>query len=95
MGKITVKDAEALKSSGVLSQAAVTEMEEKGLVSKERTTVRRFMKTADNVYVEPTLYFRGGKNTTKSKKMESFITEFNTLLEKYTTVNKTTNKTTK
>jgi len=27
--------------------------------------------------------------------MESFITEFNTLLEKYATVNKTTNKTTK
>ena len=85
MGKITVKDAEALTNSGVLSKAALTEMQDQGLVSKERTIVRRFMKPADNVYVEPTLYFRGGKNTTKSKKMESFITEFNTLLEKYTT----------
>jgi len=85
MGKITVKDAKALEDSGVLSKAALSEMQGQGLVSKERTTVRRFMKTADNVYVEPTLYFRGGKNTTKSKKMESFITEFNTLLEKYTT----------
>jgi len=92
MGKITVKDAKALEDSGVLSKAALNEMQGQGLVSKERTTVRRFMKTADNVYVEPTLYFRGGKNTTKSKKMESFITEFNTLLEKYTTTNKTKTK---
>ena len=91
MGKITVKDAKALENSGVLSKAALNEMQGQGLVSKERTTIHRFMKTADNVYVEPTLYFRGGKNTTKSKKMESFITEFNTLLEKYTT-NKTKTK---
>tara|TARA_R100001594_G_scaffold24975_3_gene49005 strand:+ start:1195 stop:1473 length:279 start_codon:yes stop_codon:yes gene_type:complete len=92
MGKITVKDAETLKKNKVLSEAALKEMQDQGLVSKERTTVRRFMKTADNVYVEPTLYFRGGKNTTKSKKMESFITEFNTLLEKYTTTSKTKTK---
>ena len=60
-------------------------MEDKGLVSKERTTVRRFMKTSDGKWVEPMLYFRGSKDTTKSKKMESFITEYNNLLEKYTT----------
>ena len=85
MGKITVKDAGALVTSGVLSKAAVAEMEDKGLVSKERTTVRRFMKTADGKWVEPMLYFRGSKDTTKSKRMESFITEYNNLLEKYTT----------
>ena len=85
MGKITVKDAGALVTSGVLSKAAVAEMEDKGLVSKERTTVRRFMKTSDGKWVEPMLYFRGSKDTTKSKRMESFITEYNNLLEKYTT----------
>ena len=85
MGKITVKDAEALQDSGILSKAAVTEMRDKGLVSKERTTVRRFMKTSDGKWVEPMLYFRGSKDTTKSKRMESFITEYNTLIEKYTT----------
>ena len=89
MGKITVKDAEALKTSGILSEAAVTEMQDKGLVSKERTTVRRFMKTSDGKWVEPMLYFRGSKDTTKSKRMESFITEYNTLIEKYTTTRKT------
>ena len=91
MGKITVKDAEALKDSGILSDAAVAEMQDKGLVSKERTTVSRFMKTSDGKWVEPMLYFRGGKDTTKSKKMESFITEYNNLLEKYTTTRNTNN----
>ncbi len=91
MGKITVKDAEALKTSGILSEAAVTEMQDKGLVSKERTTVRRFFKTSEGKWVEPMLYFRGGKDTTKSKKMESFITEYNNLLEKYTTTRNTNN----
>ena len=85
MGKITVKDAEALRTSGILSEAAVTEMQGKGLVSKDRTTVRRFIKTADNKWVEPKLYFRGAKGIEKSKKMESFISDFNTILEKYTT----------
>ena len=86
MGKITVKDAEALQESGLLSDSAVAEMQSQGFVSKERNTVRRFFKTAEGQWVEPRLYFRGGKDTTKSKKMESFITEYNKLLEKYTTV---------
>jgi hypothetical protein len=92
MGKITVKDAVALQDSGILSEAAVTEMQDKGLVSKERATVRRFMKTSDGKWVEPMLYFRGSKDTTKSKRMESFITEYNNLLEKYTTTRNTENK---
>ena len=92
MGKITVKDAVALQDSGILSEAAVTEMQDKGLVSKERTTVRRFIKTSEGKWVEPMLYFRGSKDTTKSKKMESFITEYNNLLEKYTTTRNTNNK---
>ena len=92
MGKITVKDAEALRISGILSDAAVNEMQDKRLVSKERTTVRRFIKTSEGKWVEPMLYFRGSKDTTKSKKMESFITEYNNLLEKYTTTRNTNNK---
>ena len=60
-------------------------MQNKGLVSKNKTTVRRFIKTADGKWVEPQLYFRGSKDTTKSKRMESFITDYNKLVEKYTT----------
>ena len=50
------------------------------------------MKTSDGKWVEPMLYFRGSKDTTKSKRMESFITEYNNLLEKYTTTRNTENK---
>ena len=91
MGKITVKDAEALRTSGVLSDTAVAELESKGFVSKDRTTVRWIFKTPENKLVEPCLYFRNAKGTTKSKKMQSFVTEYNSLLEKYATT--TNNKT--
>ena len=93
MGKITVKDAEALQKSGILSEAAVNEMHDKGLVSKKRDdAIRRFIKTADGKWVEPMLYFRGSKDTTKSKNMKSFIDEYNTLLKKYTITRNTKTK---
>ena len=91
MGKISQKDTEALVSSGVLSKSALTEMENKNLVAKNKSSVRRFMKTADGKFVEPSLYFRGAKGTKPSKKMTEFTNEYQKLLEKYTTI-KTTNK---
>ena len=42
MGKITSKDADKLKKSGILSEAALNEMQNKGLVSKGRKHVKRF-----------------------------------------------------
>jgi len=92
MGKITVKDAEALRTSGILTDATVSELQKVGIVSKDRTTIRFTFKTPENKLVEPCLYFRNAKGTTKSKKMQSFITEYNSLLEKYAT---TTNDKTK
>ena len=66
-------------------------MENKNLVAKNKSSIRRFMKTADGKFVEPSLYFRGAKGTKKSKKMTEFTTEYQKLLEKYTTT-KTNNK---
>ena len=91
MGKISQKDTEALVSSGVLSKRALTEMKDKNLVAKNKSSVRRFMKTADGKFVEPSLYFRGAKGTKPSKKMTEFTNEYQKLLEKYTTI-KTNNK---
>ena len=91
MGKISQKDTEALVSSGVLSKRALTEMEDKNLVAKNKSSVRRFMKTADGKFVEPSLYFRGAKGTKPSKKMTEFTNEYQKLLDKYTTT-KTNNK---
>ena len=67
MGKISQKDTEALVSSGVLSKRALTGMENKNLVAKNKSSVSRFMKTADGKFVEPSLYFRGAKGTKPSR----------------------------
>ena len=85
MGKISQKDTQQLVESGILSKKALSEMTDKGLVAKNKNAVRRFMKTADNKFVEPSLYFRGAKGTKPSKEMTEFTTEYQTLLEKYTT----------
>ena len=85
MGKISQKDTQQLVESGILSKKALSEMTNKGLVSKNKNAVRRFMKTADNKFVEPSLYFRGAKGTKPSNKMTEFLTEYQKLLEKYTT----------
>ena len=86
MGKLTAKDTEDLLKSKILTDESVAELKDKGMISKGRQqTVKRFIKTADNKWVEPKLYFRGAKGVEKSKKMESFISDYNVLLEKYTT----------
>jgi len=93
MGKITKKNIDELRDSGVLSDKAVAEMEEKGLVTKSRrTTIKRFMKTADGKMVTPFMYFRGGQNAKPSQKMEKFTVEYNALVDKYTKPTTTVNK---
>jgi hypothetical protein len=85
MGKLSAKARDALLASGTLTQASVEELQKDGHISKAKQVVKRFIKTADGKWVEPKLYFRGGKNVQKSKKMESFISDYNNLLNKYTT----------
>ena len=86
MGKLTAKDTEELLKSKILSEDSIAELKDKGMISKGRQqTVRRFIKTADNKWVEPKLYFRGAKGVEKSKNMESFVSDYNVLLQKYTT----------
>ena len=92
MGKLSSKDAAKLTESGVLSKKALNEMENNGFVSKGRTSVKKFIRTAEGKFVTPCLYFRGAKDTTPSKKMQSFIADYEKLLEKYTTIKTTTNK---
>ena len=53
MGKLSAKDADKLKKSGILSKKALDEMETKGLVSKGRTSVKRFIKTSEGKFVTP------------------------------------------
>ena len=93
MGKIKREDVEALRKAGRLSEAAITEMESSEVVSKgRRTTIKRFMKTADGKMVTPFMYFRGGQNAKPSKRMEMFTIEYNALVDKYTNPTTTINK---
>ena len=82
---IKKEDTQKLVKSGVLSKNALAEMEKTNVIAKSRTTVKRFMKTADGKFVEPSLYFRGGKGCKPSKKMVEFTNEYQKLLDKYTT----------
>ena len=82
-------DIEKLKKAGVLSAKATAALEKSGGVSKKSVTPKRFIKTADNVWVVPTLYYRGGKNTKPSKKQTELTNKINTLITKYTTERKT------
>tara|TARA_Y100001951_G_scaffold5389_1_gene3453 strand:+ start:174 stop:443 length:270 start_codon:yes stop_codon:yes gene_type:complete len=88
---IKKEDTQKLVKSGVLSKKALAEMENSNVIAKNKTIVKRFMKTADGKFVEPSLYFRGAKGTKPSKKMTEFTNEYQKLLEKYTTI-KTNNK---
>ena len=85
MGKLSSKDAKALKESGILSNKALAEMEKTGHVSKNNTKVKKFFKTKEGKFVSPMLYFRGSKNTTPSKPMESFVSDYEALVNKYAT----------
>ena len=82
-------DIEKLKKAGVLSAKATKALEKSGGDSRRNVAPKRFLKTADGVWVIPTLYFRGGKNTKPSKKQTELTEKINTLITKYTTERKT------
>jgi|TARA_R100000789_G_C2991863_1_gene146315 hypothetical protein len=86
MGKLTVKQAEELVKKGVLDKDTLVSMRTEGLVSSRRNSTRRFMKTADNTYVSPQLYFAGLKGAKYSNKMKELRDKFNNLVDGYTTV---------
>ena len=87
MGKLTKKDLEMLEKSEVFDKETSDKIRENGLATG-RKSVKHYMKTKDNVWVIPTLYWRNAKGTVKSKKMEEFNTEFSGLLTKYATERK-------
>ena len=87
MGKLTSKDLDMLEKAEVFDKETSDRARKDGLAGK-RTSSKRYMKTKDNVWVSPTLYWRNGKGTVKTKEMEEFNTEFSELLTKYATERK-------
>jgi len=88
MGKLTVKETEALQREGILSKASVKEMQDKGLVSSRQRNARRYMKTAFGNLVTPQLYFQGLAGQKYSKSMTELRTKFNDLIKEYTIIKK-------
>jgi hypothetical protein len=85
MGKLTVAEAEQLEKQGVLSNKAIKEMQDSGLVSTRKRNTRRYMKTANGTWVCPQLYFQGLNGKDYSKKMMEFRDKFNALVTEYAT----------
>ena len=92
MGKLTKKDVELLEKAEVFDKETSDNLRKRGLASSNRTSSKRYMQTKDEngkqVWVSPTLYWRNGKGTVKTKKMEEFNTKFSELLTEYATERK-------
>ena len=87
MGKIKQSDIDKLKEAGKLSASAEKSLKQTKSISKTSTTTRRFMKTKNGTFVSPSLYFRGGRGLEASEEMLKFQSEYDKLVNKYTTTN--------
>jgi len=85
MGRLTVNEVATLKESGVLNEDTIAEMQEAGLVSTRTRNTSRWMRTKNNTWVSPQLYFQGLDGSEYSKKMTEFRAEFQSLVTKYCT----------
>ena len=85
MGTLTVNDLKSLQKAGIVNDKTAKGIIEKGLASNTHRSTKSYMKTKDNKWVSPTLYWRGGSNTEPSAKMSEFKQKFNELVTEYTT----------
>ena len=90
MGKLTIAEVTELNKTGVLSDASVKEMQDKGLVSSRTRNEKRVVKTANGTFVTPQFYFQGLNGSKYSKPMTELKDKVATLINKYTTIQKIT-----
>ena len=83
MGKIKAEDLDMLKKHGRLSEAALNEMNSKGMVSKPRKSIKRFFTTSDGRKVQFMHYWRGIGDSKPSKKMTEFVDKIIPLHNEY------------
>ena len=87
MGKITVKDATDLVKKGLLSEDDLKKLENENLVSKRASNPKKYVKSANGVYVEPMFYFKGLKKDGKyTKDMTKMRKEVNVIISKYAVI---------
>jgi len=84
MGKLTMKQAEEMLESGLLTKDKMKEWQDSGLISSRQRGKKWYMKSKDNKIVFPQLYFQGlGKGGQYSPNMSNLRDEFNKLIHKY------------
>ena len=87
MGKITVKDATDLVKKGLLSEDDLKKLENENLVSKRASNPKKYVKSANGIYVEPMFYFKGLKKDGKyTKDMTKMRKEVNVIIGKYAVI---------
>tara|TARA_Y100001951_G_C11057545_1_gene139018 strand:- start:6 stop:293 length:288 start_codon:yes stop_codon:yes gene_type:complete len=87
MGKITVKDATDLVKKGLLSEDDLKKLENENLVSKRASNPKKYVKSANGIYVEPMFYFKGLKKDGKyTKDMTKMRKEVNVIISKYAVI---------
>ena len=88
MGRLTIDEVDKMKEAGVLTDKAVKEMQDSGLVGSRKRGTRRFMKKTglkNGTKVFPQLYFSGfGKGNPYSKDMKELRSKFSELIKPYT-----------
>ena len=92
MSKISLKAGEELVKNKIITEKTLQKMQASGAVSQRKMSIKRYIKTADGKWVQPMLYFRGGKGLKNSKEMNEFQEKYNALLEEYTVTNIEENK---
>ena len=84
MGKMSRKDVEIWKEKGVLTDDKIKELEKENLISKRSSNPKKYVKSANGVYVEPMFYFKGLKKDGKyTKDMTKMRKEVNSIISKY------------
>ena len=84
MGKMSRKDVEIWKEKGVLTDDKIKALEKENLISKRSSNPKKYVKSANGVYVEPMFYFNGLKKDGKyTKDMTKMRKEVNSIISKY------------
>tara|TARA_R110002124_G_scaffold4871_2_gene30577 strand:- start:875 stop:1222 length:348 start_codon:yes stop_codon:yes gene_type:complete len=84
MGKLTVKQANELKDSGVITEETLTSLQKNGIVSTRTKRAERYMVTEKGNWVIPVVYFRGLNGGGYSAKMTELKGKINELIDTYT-----------
>ena len=84
MGKLTVKQANELKDSGVITQETLTTLQKNGIVSTRTKKAERYIQSDKGNWVIPVVYFRGLNGGGYLAGMTELKGKLNELIDTYT-----------